>query len=906
MTHDDDQGVLARGTRVFEFRVERLLGRGGFGATYLAWDESLESWRALKEYLPTGWRGAWGRRLGDGKVGPAAGREKEYRWGLERFVQEARVLADERLNHPHIVRVYRCFEDRGTAYLVMERVEGRSLAKALATAGGWWPESRVRPLLSGLASGLSAVHAAGLLHRDVSPANVMLRAGDDSPVLIDFGTARKVEQDESGSLPVVKAGYAAFEQYKNHWEAYKGSPEYKRSVPDGSGADQGPWTDVYGLGAVAYVALSGVVPPSATERFVNDDVLRPVAKVAGQPVSAALSLAVDAALSVLPSERPQSMGEWVSLWRNESSGASPAPPRVGRLWLYVAAAVVVTALAVASVVVPPGGDAGSRDVGAGVREPVVELAECRQALLERAATADAEAAGWTALHAAAAANYPTWAAELLAAGAAVDTPLAADYVPRHVTPCTDFDRERRYWAGDVPLHVAARSNAIETLEVLLAHNADADALAAFDATPLHVAARSNALEAAEVLLAQGSNVQARTVFGATPLDWAMNNDAAGAMAVLRSHGAAGPERRETSACRRALLEVPADVDGWTLLHSAAAVNDTLWASALLSAGVEVDARLKDDGERLWEFLRRRLRGACGRDAFDTWQRDGDTPLWVAIDDDADAGPTLDVLLAHRANVHAVQADDGKTPLHYAARNDALEIVVKLLERGADINATDDNGSTALHQAAHWNAPDVVLELLRRGADVHAKMTGGDVGDTALHQAAYSNAHEIVVMLLERGANVDARNSAGATPLHGAAYYHAREVVVELLERDADLHALDNRSRTPLDRADSGILSGLDRYHETMRELAGRLLREWPQSDEEIRRRYGEGLTALHLAALADDPQSAAELLERGADIHAEWPTVEENDTLRIPVCRTPLDCTANGDSRDVLVEFRLS
>ena len=206
MTHDDDdQEVLARGTRVSEFRVERLLGRGGFGATYLAWDESLEAWRALKEYLPVGWPGSWGRRLRDGTVGPARGREKEYQWGLDRFVREARVLADERLNHPNIVRVYRCFRARGTAYLAMELVEGRSLAQALAEEGGSWPEARVRPLLSGLADGLSAVHAAGLLHRDVSAANVMLRGGDDSPVLIDFGTARKLE-DQGLPIPLVKAG----------------------------------------------------------------------------------------------------------------------------------------------------------------------------------------------------------------------------------------------------------------------------------------------------------------------------------------------------------------------------------------------------------------------------------------------------------------------------------------------------------------------------------------------------------------------------------------------------------------------------------------------------------------------------------------------------------------------------
>ena len=349
MTHDDDHDVLAPGTRVQEFRVERLLGRGGFGATYLAWDESMEARRAVKEYLPTRW---WGRRLRDGTVGPAAGREQEYRWGLERFVHEARVLADSRLNHPHVVRVYRWFEARGTAYLVMERVEGRSLASALA-ADGWWPEARVRPLLSGLSDGLSAVHAAGLLHRDVSPANVMLRTGDDSPVLIDFGTARRLEQRDSGSRPLVKDGYAAFEQYKGEWEAYKGSAAYERTGTAGvEKHDQGPWTDVYGLGAVAYVALSGVVPPAATARFLHD-ALRPVASVAKGPVSGELASAVDAALAVLPWQRPQSMGAWRARWLGAPSlaagaDAPPPPPKRRRpAYGWAAAALLVAAAGVA-------------------------------------------------------------------------------------------------------------------------------------------------------------------------------------------------------------------------------------------------------------------------------------------------------------------------------------------------------------------------------------------------------------------------------------------------------------------------------------------------------------------------------------------------------------------------------
>ena len=368
MTHDEGRGALAGGTRVAEFRVERLLGGGGFGATYLAWDVELEAWRAVKEYLPNGWRGdVWGRRLADGTVGPAPGHEEAYRWGLERFVAEGRVLANSRLAHAHIVRVYRCFRARGTAYLVMEHVEGRNLNEALKEAGGWWPEARVRPVLAGLADGLSAVHAAGLVHRDVSPHNVMLRAGDDSPVLIDFGTARKLEQRDSGSRPLVKDGYAAIEQYRDEWEDHKRTPAYGLlTEADGSGRadrDQGPWTDVYGLGAVAYEALGGTAPKRASLRLLHDT-LQPLSAVAQGRVSPELASAVDAALSLYPWRRPQSMAAWVALWRDQPpvparplGAPEPEPepePRDRRWWLYgAAAAVLLTVVALASISVSP-------------------------------------------------------------------------------------------------------------------------------------------------------------------------------------------------------------------------------------------------------------------------------------------------------------------------------------------------------------------------------------------------------------------------------------------------------------------------------------------------------------------------------------------------------------------------
>ena len=296
----DTGDALAPGTRLDELEVERVLGAGGFGVTYLARDVSLDAWRAVKEYLPRD----WGTRLGDGTIGPRTGADAEdYQWGLTRFLDEARVLA--KFDHPHLVRVYRVFEAQGTAYMVTEYVEGQTLSAALQ-ASGPWPEGQVRELLEALTDGLSAVHGAGLLHRDIKPGNVMVRP-DGTPVLIDFGAARQAMGRQSRSVTaVLTPGYAPIEQY---------SPR----------GNQGPWTDIYALGALAYEALSGQVPDDATER-VAEDPLRPLAEVAPLPVSAAMGTAVDAALALHKQDRPQSLVAWRALLA-VPSGVAPVSSR---------------------------------------------------------------------------------------------------------------------------------------------------------------------------------------------------------------------------------------------------------------------------------------------------------------------------------------------------------------------------------------------------------------------------------------------------------------------------------------------------------------------------------------------------------------------------------------------------
>ena len=308
--------VLAAGTRIEEFVVERELQSGGFGVTYLAQDRSLGRRVAIKEYLPR----EWGARRADGSVGPrSSSHEKDYRWGLTRFLEEARTLA--RLDHPRIVRVHRVIEAWGTAYMVMEYVEGRNLEEALQ-AEGPWPESRVRGLLEALLPGVALVHGAGLIHRDVKPANVMLRA-DGTPVLIDFGAARYAAGVHSRSLTsVLTPGYAPHEQYS-------------------TAGKQGPWTDVYALGAVAYRALSGRPPVEATVRVdavargarggkasahdgPDPDPLAPVVQAAAGGVSEAFGAAVTAALALWPEDRPRDVAAWRARWDDGAAVRSAA------------------------------------------------------------------------------------------------------------------------------------------------------------------------------------------------------------------------------------------------------------------------------------------------------------------------------------------------------------------------------------------------------------------------------------------------------------------------------------------------------------------------------------------------------------------------------------------------------
>ena len=311
----DNVQALTPGTRLGDYRLDAVIGHGGFGITYRSFDTQLAKFVAIKEYLPI----EFAVRGGDGQVVPRGTRfAEDFSWGRERFLDEARALA--RFRHLHIVPVLRYFEANGTAYTVMEFEDGKSVGELLRQPAGRLSPDDVRRLADGLVGGLSAVHAQGFLHRDIKPSNIIIRR-DGIPVLIDFGAARQAMGERSRTMTgVLTPQYAPIEQY----------------ALDGK---QGPWSDIYSAAAVLHHAIAGLPPPDAAAR-VGTDPYRPLAATHADRFEPAFLGAIDRALAFAPAERPQTVKEWAALFgpsiarvadapTQRLGGASGATPRLG-------------------------------------------------------------------------------------------------------------------------------------------------------------------------------------------------------------------------------------------------------------------------------------------------------------------------------------------------------------------------------------------------------------------------------------------------------------------------------------------------------------------------------------------------------------------------------------------------
>jgi hypothetical protein len=298
--------ALPAGTQIRDYTIVSVIGTGGFSIVYKALDNSLMREVAIKEYFP----GAFAIRDSEGGVRPQSRESEMYGKGIESFLNEGKLLAQ--FDHPALVRVYRCWEERGTAYLAMKMYVGTTLRDAVL-AGGWKAdEASLRALLQPMCDALAILHASNCYHRDVAPDNIML-VDNGAPVLLDFGAARRAIESTQVFTAILKPGYAPIEQY--------GDGELK----------QGPWTDVYALAGVVHFTLCGRAPPTAISRILKDAMPRPREAFAGRLPASWLD-ALENALAVKPEQRTQSVAEFLApfSWQDATEsdgfvGADAAP-----------------------------------------------------------------------------------------------------------------------------------------------------------------------------------------------------------------------------------------------------------------------------------------------------------------------------------------------------------------------------------------------------------------------------------------------------------------------------------------------------------------------------------------------------------------------------------------------------
>ena len=307
--------------------VGRVLGQGGFGITYLAQDYQTKGLVAIKEFFPE----AMATRTEKCTVTPYSGeRGENFAYGLNSFLEEAKTMA-EFIGNPNITRVDCYFEENGTGYFVMEYLDGDSFLDYIKSHGGrlgWEDTMRVAlPIMDALA----AMHEKGIIHRDVTPDNIYITK-DGTVKLLDFGAARYSLGNVSRSLDVIlKHGFAPKEQYSRHGR-------------------QGPYTDVYSLGATIYYAITGVKPDDAIERSDEDNL--PLPTTLGAKISIAQEEALLKALAVAPADRYQSMPEFRAAITAPKPKADskpetkpkPAPAKKLPKWLIPAAAAAVCAV----------------------------------------------------------------------------------------------------------------------------------------------------------------------------------------------------------------------------------------------------------------------------------------------------------------------------------------------------------------------------------------------------------------------------------------------------------------------------------------------------------------------------------------------------------------------------------
>ena len=302
--------ALPAGTVLREWRLEEVLGVGGFGIVYKGRGIYFDELVAIKEYFPSS---ISDRDSEDTVVPIDSDAEEVHALGLKKFVEEAKLLwnLSTPTRHPNIVSVRSLFEIHGTAYMVMDFEDGLSLSRMLKQ-GRRFNERSLWNILQPVAEGLERAHRVGVLHRDIKPPNILINE-DNRPVLIDFGSAR-FDTAEATSTKVTfhTPPYAAIEQYV-------------KTYP------QGPWTDIYALGVVMFECITGDKPPEVLERL-HAGLGKPLSDGKWPGYSKRFLAAVDAAMTVKPDERPQTLSEWLAMFGKPSASTDEGDDEATRFF----------------------------------------------------------------------------------------------------------------------------------------------------------------------------------------------------------------------------------------------------------------------------------------------------------------------------------------------------------------------------------------------------------------------------------------------------------------------------------------------------------------------------------------------------------------------------------------------
>src|SRR5579863_1945865 len=305
----DDREPLPVGLKIAGYRIESTLGHGGFALTYRARGDS--SIVAIKEYMPLG----IAIRASERTV-RVSGADKStiFDWGLQSFLNEAKTLA--KFNHRNLIRIITSGKGNGTAYIIMEFVDGPGFSTVMANQLGRPGQEELMNLAMPLIQGLKQVHAGGVIHRDIKPDNILIRKEDSSPVLLDFGSARYAIGSKTRALTeIVSHGYSPFEQYQQS-------------------SEQGPWTDIYALAAVLHHSITGKAPPPAPDRLNahlngTEDPLPALVDAAKGDYSDSFLRAIDYGLNILEKDRPQTLEQWEQAFdpKSEASTKLKTVPR---------------------------------------------------------------------------------------------------------------------------------------------------------------------------------------------------------------------------------------------------------------------------------------------------------------------------------------------------------------------------------------------------------------------------------------------------------------------------------------------------------------------------------------------------------------------------------------------------